>query len=134
MNKNVIKKPSSKTFNILIVEDNPSNALLLTDILGLNGFSFFHVESGEDALFEMNNNHFDCILMDIQLPGISGVETLKKFRQKNITTPCIAVTASSQKNQESHLKKTGFQHIISKPIKMSNVLESLHHYCNLQLK
>src|SRR5205823_11965529 len=80
---------------ILMVDDHPPNLLALEAILAPLGEEMVGVTSGEDALRELLNGEFALILMDVQMPGMDGIETaaLIKQRQRNRSTPIIFLTA-----------------------------------------
>jgi len=81
---------------ILIVEDNPASMKLVRDSLQVKGYQIIAAETGEEGVRLAHEQHPALVLMDIQLPGISGVDTLHQLRADPVTrsTPVIAVTAS----------------------------------------
>jgi two-component system, cell cycle response regulator DivK len=81
---------------ILIVEDNPMNLKLVRDTLQVKGYQAIEAETGEEGVRLAHERHPALVLMDIQLPGLSGTEALNRLRADPVTspTPVIAITAS----------------------------------------
>ncbi len=112
---------------ILIVEDQPLNRKLLRDILQAKGYRTLEVETGEEGVRLAKEKHPQLILMDIQLPGISGMEALKRLRQEPATRtiPIVAVTASAMEQNKKEILAAGFDGYQSKPIKVTAFLEAV---------
>jgi len=112
---------------ILIVEDDAASRKLLRDVLGVNGYRTIECETGEEALRLASELSPSLILMDIQLPGISGIEALKRLREdaSTKTIPVIAVTASVTLREQSDIKEAGFDGFQSKPISIVRFLETV---------
>ncbi len=112
---------------ILIVEDQPLNRKLLRDILQAKGYRTLEVETGEEGVCLAKEKHPQLILMDIQLPGISGIEALKRLRQDSVTRaiPIVAVTASAMEQNKKEILAAGFDGYQSKPIKVTAFLEAV---------
>jgi len=103
---------------ILIVEDNQTNAQLLKDVLTIKGYSVEIVTNGDDALSSLDNNKYDLILMDVQLPGKDGYEITRIIRKNPNTRniPVIAVTAYALKGDREAALAAGCNEYMSKPI------------------
>ncbi len=112
---------------ILIVEDQPLNRKLLRDILQAKGYRTLEVETGEEGVRLAKEKHPQLILMDIQLPGISGMEALKRLRKDPATRtiPIVAVTASAMEQNKKEILAAGFDGYQSKPIKVTAFLEAV---------
>ena len=112
---------------ILIVEDQPLNRKLLRDILQAKGYRTLEVESGEEGVRLAQEKHPQLILMDIQLPGISGIEALKRLRQDPVTRaiPIIAVTASAMEQNKKEILAAGFDGYQPKPIQVAAFLDAV---------
>jgi CheY-like chemotaxis protein len=95
---------------ILIVEDNPQSLKLLRDILQIKGYQTLEAETGEEGVRLARERQPGLILMDIQLPGINGIEALQRLRADPVTsaTPVIAVTASVMTQDRSRIMAAGF--------------------------
>jgi CheY-like chemotaxis protein len=109
---------------ILIVEDNPQSLKLARDILQIKGYLTLEAETGEEGVRLARERHPALILMDIQLPGINGIEALQRLRADPVTsaTPVIAVTASVMSQDRSRIMAAGFSGFQSKPISVTQLL------------
>ena len=115
----------SKT--ILIVEDNELNMKLFHDLLDANGYNTVQTRNGLDAI-ELARTHMpDLILMDIQLPEVSGLEVTKMLKDDDHLRdiPVVAVTAFAMKGDEERIRDGGCEGYISKPISVSHFLETI---------
>jgi CheY-like chemotaxis protein len=110
---------------ILVVEDNDKNRKLVRDILTVKGYRLLEAETGEDGLRLAHEHRPDLILMDIQLPGIDGIETLRRLRAAADTSsiPIVAVTASAMTLDRQKILAAGFDGYQSKPISVRPFLE-----------
>lgn len=115
---------------ILLVEDNPVNALLVEHMLSHWGYTTIHVPNGQAALDWLTSNHPILILMDIHLPGIDGLEVTRQIRQnpdwQNI--PVVATTALVQPRDRERCFAAGMQDYISKPINSAKLVSILAKY------
>ena len=109
---------------VLIVEDNELNLKLLNDILEYHGYTVFTTRLGEPALELARQHSPDLILMDIQLPDISGMEATRRLKadEQTRTIPIIAVTAFAMSGDEAKVLASGCDAYVSKPF---NVVEFL---------
>jgi CheY-like chemotaxis protein len=109
---------------ILIVEDNPKNLKLVRDTLQVKGYQTIEAETGEDGVRLAHERQPALVLMDIQLPGINGVEALKRLRADPITssTPVIAITASVMTQDRTRIMAAGFDGFQGKPISVRELL------------
>jgi two-component system, cell cycle response regulator DivK len=112
---------------ILIVEDNPQSLKLLRDILQIKGYQTLEAETGEEGVRLARERQPALILMDIQLPGINGIEALQRLRADPVTsaTPIIAVTASVMTQDRSRIMAAGFNAFQSKPISVNQLLATV---------
>lgn len=103
---------------VLLVEDNPRNLKLARDVLEFAGFSVTVAMTGEAALSEATRSLPDLILMDLQLPGISGNTVLVRLREDPRTAdiPVVALTAFAMPADREHALATGFDGYLEKPI------------------
>jgi two-component system cell cycle response regulator DivK len=120
--------PMAKT--VMIVEDNELNMKLFHDLLDAHGYRTLQTRSGLDALQLARSHRPDLILMDIQLPEVSGLEVTKwlKDDEELRDIPVIAVTAFAMKGDEERIKQGGCEAYISKPISIGTFLETVRHY------
>lgn len=112
---------------ILIVEDNKMNLTLMKDILTFKNFEVQTCEDGLEALNLIKTNDYDLVLLDIQLPKLSGYEILKKM-QKRIKT--IVVSACAMENEVEKAKEYGCIDYITKPIHMKQFVEKIEKALN----
>jgi len=112
---------------ILIVEDNDKNLKLVRDVLQVKGYDTIEAGTAEDGIRLAGERHPDLILMDIQLPGISGIDALRVLRANPATAaiPVIAVTASVMQQDRSQITEAGFDGYIAKPLDLKPFLESV---------
>lgn len=106
---------SSQIFKILVVEDNKINQTVTKRIIEKNNCSCSIVDDGYKALEILNNEVFDVILMDINMPLISGFETTRKIRHNGIQTPIIALTAFAKAEITEEALSAGMNDIMIKP-------------------
>ena len=113
---------------ILIVEDNKKNLKLVRDVLQVKGFSTLEAGTAEDGIRLAGEHKPDLILMDIHLPGISGIEALKVLRAEAATAaiPVIAVTASVMQQDRKQITEAGFDAYVGKPINLKEFLDAVH--------
>ena len=112
---------------ILIVEDNPTNMKLARDILEAKGYEVIPTETAEAGLEAAAKDAPDLVLMDIQLPGMNGIDALLELRGSDTTasTPVIAFTASVTESDRCRVSQAGFDAFISKPIELKNFLRTI---------
>jgi len=112
---------------ILIVEDNEKNLKLVRDVLQVKGYATLDAGTAEDGLKIARARLPDLILMDIQLPGMSGIDALKALRAAPATAgiPVIAITASVMQQDRQQIMSAGFNGFIEKPINLRNFLDTV---------
>ncbi|MEP0520363.1 MAG: response regulator [Hyphomicrobiales bacterium] len=118
------------TQSILIVEDNELNMKLFNDLLEAHGYSTLQSRNGMEA-FELARQHKpDLVLMDIQLPEVSGLEVIKwlKDDEELNKIPVIAVTAFAMKGDEDRIREAGCEAYLSKPISVANFLDIVNQH------
>ena len=112
---------------ILIVEDNDKNMKLARDILQAKGYQTLEATTGEDGVRIAKAELPALILMDIQLPGINGIEALRQLRADPATRsiPVIAVTASVMPSHRRDITDAGFDAYVAKPISLKDFVEAV---------
>ena len=115
----------SKT--ILIVEDNELNMKLFNDLLQAHGYDTVQTMDGRDAIKLAREHKPDLVLMDIQLPEISGLEVTKMMKADDElkSIPVVAVTAFAMKGDEDKIREGGCEGYIAKPISVPTFLETI---------
>jgi len=106
------------THVILVVEDNERNLKLLRDVLEYAGFDVRTARTAEDGITLAVSEPPDLVLMDLQLPGIDGMEALRRLRGSPLTAgiPVVAVTAQAMKHDRERALEAGFDGYVVKPI------------------
>lgn len=115
------------TKTVLIVEDNELNMKLFNDLLEAHGYATLQAREGMIALELAREHRPDLILMDIQLPEVSGLEVTKWLKEDEelASIPVIAVTAFAMKGDEEKIREGGCEAYIAKPISVASFLETV---------
>jgi len=118
------------TKTVLIVEDNELNMKLFHDLLETQGYDILQTKDGMEALKIARKQRPDLILMDIQLPEVSGLEVTKWLKEDDNlkAIPVIAVTAFAMKGDEEKIREGGCEAYIAKPISVSNFLDTVRQF------
>jgi two-component system cell cycle response regulator DivK len=118
------------TKTVLIVEDNELNMKLFHDLLEAQGYQTLETREGLQALSLAREHRPDLILMDIQLPEISGLEVTKWLKEDDdlAKIPVIAVTAFAMKGDEERIREGGCEAYLSKPISVGLFLETVRRF------
>src|SRR3990167_6088297 len=129
----VVRGPAGQVMmskKVLIVEDNELNMKLFHDLLDSQGYETLQTREGLQALALARAHHPDLILMDIQLPEISGLEVTKWLKDDEELNhiPVIAVTAFAMKGDEERIRQGGCEAYISKPISVMHFLETIRQH------
>ena len=115
---------------VMIVEDNELNMKLFHDLLQANGFNTVQTRNGPDALALAREHKPDLILMDIQLPEVSGLDVTRWIKEDDTIKhiPIIAVTAFAMKGDEERIRAGGCEAYLSKPISVVKFIETIKHF------
>ncbi|WP_298525252.1 response regulator [uncultured Christiangramia sp.] len=124
----VLTNDIMKDKNILIVEDNKINQMITRKILEKNKVICDVADNGTIAIEKVQNNEFDLILMDIHMPGISGIEATIEIRKFNPDIPIIALTAVTLDDNLDEFYMNGFNDIIPKPYKTEEFFHKINKY------
>ena len=118
------------TKTVLIVEDNELNMKLFHDLLDAQGYETLQTREGLQALALAREHRPDLILMDIQLPEISGLEVTKWLKEDAdlASIPVVAVTAFAMKGDEERIREGGCEAYLSKPISVGKFIETIRHF------
>ena len=117
---------------VLVVEDNDLNMKLFHDLLEAHGYNIIQTKDGMDALRLARQHRPDLILMDIQLPEVSGLEVTKWIKEDDNlkSIPVVAVTAFAMKGDEEKIREGGCEAYIAKPISVTNFLQTVERFLN----
>ena len=125
-----VPEPRLGAPSVLIVEDNELNMKLFNDLLVAHGYKTIQTRNGFEALELARKHRPDLILMDIQLPEVSGLEVTKWLKDdpdlKHI--PVVAVTAFAMKGDEERIREGGCEAYLSKPISVGKFIETIRHF------
>jgi two-component system, cell cycle response regulator DivK len=117
---------------VLIVEDNEKNMKLVRDVLQASGYSTFEATTGEQAVELALKHEPALVLMDVQLPGIDGVEALERMRQNERTAsiPVLALTAQAMSGDRDRFLEAGFDGYLAKPVDVGALIEAVREHCD----
>jgi two-component system, cell cycle response regulator DivK len=112
---------------ILVVEDNDKNRKLVRDVLTFKGYEIIEAETGEEGVRLAQERRPSLVLMDIRLPGIDGIEALRRLRAEPATQgiPIMAMTASVMTVDRQRITDAGFDAYQSKPIKVKDFVAAV---------
>src|SRR2546425_9857778 len=114
-----------KSPRVLIVDDDAGQRSLLDSFLKSQGFDTVPVASGERALEVLRGGGFNMMISDVRMPGISGLETLRRARQQHAVLPVLLVTAYADIREADGAMRDGAVHYLAKPIDLEELLASV---------
>jgi two-component system, cell cycle response regulator DivK len=116
---------------VLVVEDNEKNMKLFRDVLQATGYVTLEAGTGEDAVALARTELPQLVLMDVQLPGIDGVEALARLRgdERTAAIPVLALTAQAMQGDEERFLAAGFDGYVSKPVDVLELLRTVEEHC-----
>ncbi|CAN5451908.1 ATP-binding protein [soil metagenome] len=123
-----IAEDEAPALSILCADDNPTNLLVLEQLLGAMGFRIRVANGGREALEAMNTETFDLVLMDIQMPEMTGIDVLQALRAQagpNRQTPLIAVTADAMTLGADRYRDLGFAGLVTKPVQVQSLVSAM---------
>lgn len=114
--------------NVLVIEDNYDNFRLINYALKRYGYEVIHAKTGEEGVEVARQENLRFIIMDINLPGIDGFETIKLIRKikEHENTPIIAITSFAMADDRERIIAAGCNGYFEKPIDPLNIVESIH--------
>jgi excisionase family DNA binding protein len=112
--------------NVLVVDDDPDIVEMLSTIISRKGYKTVGVTSGEQALKEVEKQHFDLIFLDLILPGMSGVETLSAIKEKDKRAVVVIVTGYGDDPIALEAMSQGPLFLIRKPFRTNDIVEVLN--------
>ena len=117
---------------VLIVEDNEKNMKLVRDVLQATGYRTLEATTGEEAVELALSQAPALVLMDVQLPGIDGVEALERLRQNERTAsiPVLALTAQAMSGDRERFLEAGFDGYLAKPVDVGELIEAVREHCD----
>src|SRR5579863_2802287 len=118
-------KNGNKSPRILIVDDDPGQRSLLNSFLKSQRFETVTADSGERALELLRGGKFDMMISDVRMPGLSGLETLRRARKEHVTLPVLLVTAFTDVRDAVAAMRDGAVNYLAKPIDLDELLASV---------
>ena len=117
---------------VLLVEDNEKNMKLLRDVLQATGYRTLEADNGEAGVELARAHRPSLVLMDVQLPGMSGIEALERLRQDEGTaeTPVLALTAQAMRGDRERFLDAGFDGYLAKPIDVTELIAIVREHCD----
>jgi len=117
--------------SVLVVEDNEKNMKLFRDVLQATGYTALEASSGEEAVAVAAERAPALVLMDIQLPGIDGIEALQRLREDERTAqiPVLALTAQAMQGDRERFLEAGFDGYLAKPVDVAQFIGTVRRYC-----
>ncbi len=120
-------------YKILLADDNPANLDLATRLLAKKGHEITTAENGKEAVDRFLEGSFDVILMDLEMPGMSGIEATRQIRAKEkassidtpVYTPIIAMTAHDEETEKTACLVVGMDGFITKPINIKTIHQTI---------
>ncbi len=116
-----VEKQIAKRTNILVIDDEGIMRQLLSDILKDAGYNVWTAESGEEALKFAQSKEFEVVITDLRMPGIDGIEVLKKFKEKDSSVCVIVITAYATVESAVEAMKIGAYDYITKPFNLEEI-------------
>ncbi|WP_169309243.1 PAS domain S-box protein [Desulforhopalus sp. IMCC35007] len=121
---------SGEVAKVLVVEDEQINAMVISAMLKSLGLEVVHAADGVRAIEILKEKNFDCVLMDIQMPEMDGVETTREIRHSlensNVAIPIVALTAHAMKGDREQFMAAGMNDYLSKPVEVEHLVEVLN--------
>ena len=115
---------------ILIVEDNDLNMKLFRDLLEAHGYDTLQAKNGADALTLIRSRRPDLIIMDMQLPEVSGLDVTRQIKSDDAikSIPVVAVTAFAMKGDEEKFRAGGCEAYVARPISVDRFVETVKRF------
>ena len=116
---------------VLVVEDNEKNMKLFCDVLQATGYTTVEATTGEDAVEVAVTEEPALVLMDVQLPGIDGVEALARLRrdERTASIPVLALTAQAMSGDRERFLEAGFDGYLAKPVDIVELIQVVREHC-----
>ena len=133
VNEEKVKElPSLKGIRILLAEDNPINMMIAKAVLDKWEIKITEAVNGKDALDKYNDEDYDLLLLDLEMPEMDGFELLDHIRKRNTNIPAIAFTAALFENMQAHLINKGFTDYVQKPFRPEDLHAKILQYVDVK--
>ena len=116
---------------VLVVEDNEKNMKLFRDVLRAKGFATIEAVTGEEGVELARRHAPSLVLMDVHLPGVSGVEALARMRadERTASIPVVALTAQAMRGDRERFLEAGFDGYLAKPVDVFELIDAVRGFC-----
>jgi CheY-like chemotaxis protein len=116
--------PHGRGQRLLLAEDNELNQMLACGILTQQGYTVRVARTGQEAIAMLRHEHFDCVLMDVQMPDLDGLAATRRIREERLQgdIPIIAMTANAREQDRQACLEAGMSDFISKPFDLMQML------------
>jgi FixJ family two-component response regulator len=121
---------SKEKVAIAVVDDDESFRVALVESLSSFGYEARGYASAEDYLCGMTNVRFDCVIMDIHMPGMSGLDLTKKLVSQGSTTPIVSITAHSDRYLQAEVAAAGAMRLLRKPFEIDDLIKCIEEGVN----
>ncbi|WP_431029055.1 response regulator [Lysinibacillus sp. LZ02] len=111
--------------NILIIDDQPGIRLLLNEVFKKEGYITYLAQNGIEALKIFDEEAIDCVLLDMKIPGMNGIEILQQLKAKNEAIPVMMMTAYGEQDLIDEAMRLGATKYFTKPFNIFDVLNSV---------
>ena len=118
---------------VLVVEDNPVNAYVVGALLDSLGVSWHHADGGEAALQALDSAAWSVVLMDLQMPGMDGLEATRRIRATGFGAPIVALTADAMPEDAARCLAAGMQAHLGKPVRRAQLEKMLHRWAGVRV-
>jgi FixJ family two-component response regulator len=115
----------SKNLAIAVIDDDESFRVALVESLSSLGYETSGYASAEDFLRQIAEGSFDCVITDIQMPGMSGLELTKRLAAEGSTTPIVSITARSDPTLEAKVAAAGAMCLLRKPFEINDLIKCI---------
>ncbi|RCW50923.1 response regulator [Paenibacillus prosopidis] len=122
---NTVTRKTGISAGILIVDDQPSIRMLLSELFRAEGADVYLAEHGYAALEHLKNNDFDCVLLDLKLPEMDGIEVLRAIREKSQAVPVILISAYAEPAKMEEAVRLGVTKFLTKPFDIDELKEDV---------
>ncbi len=128
---NLVDEPGPRSLTVLLAEDEEINAKVISHYLQQGGHQVVRVVDGEGALQQLRRNGFDCVLMDLRMPRLDGLEATRRWRgeEGECRLPIIALTANASEEDRQRCTAAGMDDYLTKPVDSKVLLATLERYC-----
>ena len=122
--KNATLQPTARG-KVLVVDDAPDNLILTQAYLKMMGLDSEVANNGKEGVEKATRDHFDVVLMDVQMPELDGFEAVQLLREKQYSRPVVALTAHAMKGDRERCLEAGFNEYLCKPVNRLKLQECL---------